>query len=267
MKAHPGVRFGVLLAVVALVLACTGSGDPAATSRPSATAPPTPTPTPIPDAAALLADTADNLRAMRSAEFEVLHKAGAIFVPPFSAKITGATGAWDANAGATLAVDAHLVPDAETAVDSGIYVELRAVITLDAQYVTDPVSGAWFKQSAEALPIPVDRFNTAVADLIDSIVDPSLRGREHIDGSDAHRISGDLPAAELEWLMLSAKEGQSVRTEVWTDAAGLQLRKLRLTGAVGSFDAPDTVREILLTNINGPVSIEPPTEFTDLTGG
>ena len=71
----------------------------------------------------------------------------------------------------------------------------------------------------------------------------------------------------MDWLPLSAEADQTVRIEVWSDTGQRQLRKLRVTGAVGTFDQADTEREILLTNINGTVSIDPPEEFTDLTGG
>ena len=81
------------------------------------------------------------------------------------------------------------------------------------------------------------------------------------------RYPGEAPASALDWLPLTAEEGQRVHIELWTDTEERQLRRMRLTGAVGMFDQPDTVREILLTNINGAVAVEPPSEFTDLTGG
>ena len=53
----------------------------------------------------------------------------------------------------------------------------------------------------------------------------------------------------MDWLPLSAEAGQRVRIEVWTGTEEKLLRKLRVSGPVGSFDQADTVREILLTNI------------------
>ena len=261
-----GMKIGKTLAVVAVsvllaavAMACAGSVTP--------TAAPQPTPTPVPDPAALLAETAENLRSMRSADFLLRHETGAIFFPLLGARLTEASGVWDAAGGAELAVDAYLVPDAQAEADSGIYFQMQAVITPDAYYGTDPLSGAWIKQPRSLVPIPVDELNAIIADLVENIADPTLDGRETTDGHDAYRISGDAPASVMDWLLLTAEEEQSVRVEIWTDTGQKLLRKLRVSGAVGSYDQPDTVRELLLTNINGDVTIQPPAEFLDLSGG
>ncbi len=258
-------RWAVLLGAIALVLgmlvvACAGPDAPAATPIP-------PTPTPVPDPAAILKETSDNLRDLRSAEFVLRHETGAVFLPAFSAKLTEARGAWDAQQGAELHVDAYLVADAQTEPESGIYLGMQSVITPDAYYGTDPFSGAWLKQPQSFVPIPVTELNRLMADLVDMIDGPVLDGAEEVDGLRTYRISGDAPASVLNWLPLSAEPGQTVRIEVWTDTERRMLRKLRVIGPVGMFDQADTVREIHLSNINGPVSIDPPTEFTDLTGG
>lgn len=249
---------GIALALIALTVAC---------SEPAPATPVPATPTPIPDPEQILSETSANLRDLRSAEFVLRHESGAVFLPAFSAKLTEARGAWDAQQGAELHVDAYLVPDAQTEPESGIYLGMQSVITPDAYYGTDPFSGAWLKQPQSFVPIPVTELNRLMADLVDMIDGPVLDGAEEIDGLRTYRISGDAPASVLNWLPLSAEPGQTVRIEVWSDTGQRQLRKLRVTGAVGTFDRADTVREILLTNINGTVSIEPPDEFTDLTGG
>ena len=245
-------------------MACTG--PPAPTAAPTPTPVP-PTPTPPPDPALLIEETAANLRAFKSAEFVVRHETGAIFIPGFSAKMTEASGAWESEQGADLAIDAYLVPDAQTDPESGIYIQMLAVITGDAYYATDPLSGAWMKQPPAMSPIPVDRLNLLVADLVAGVADPVLAGQESLDGQSAYRISGEAPATLLDWLPLNPDASQTLQMEVWTDTERKQLRKLRLAGPVGPFDQPDTVREILLTNIDGDINIQPPTDFTDLTGG
>ena len=257
-------RLLIAAALALIIVAC--AGPPTLTSSPTPTPVP-PTPTPPPDPALLIEETAANLRALKSTEFEVRHETGAIFIPGFSAKMTEATGTWDSMQGAELAIDAYMVPDAQTEAESGIYIQMLAVITGDAYYATDPLSGAWMKQPTAMSPIPVDRLNLLVADIVEGISDPNLDGRETIDDLPAYVISGEAPAMLLNWLPLFPDEGQTVQIEVWTDTERKLLRKLRVTGPVGSFDQPDTVREILLTNIDGAVTIQPPTDFTDLTGG
>ena len=248
------------LALALIIAACAEPPVPTATPIP-------PTPTPTPDPRAILEETAANLRDLQSTEFVVRHEVGAIFIPGFSAKMTEASGVWDREQGAELAVDAYMVPDAQADAESGIYIQMLAAITPGAYYATDPLSGAWLKQPPAMSPIPVERLNLLVAELVAGISDPVLNGQESLDGRSAYKISGAAPATALEWLLLQAEAGQTVQVEVWTEVDEKQLRKLRIIGPVGAFDQPDTVREILLTNINGDVTIQPPTEFTDLTGG
>ena len=253
----------IALILVVLAVACAG---PAAPAAPTATPVP-PTPTPPPDPALLIAETAANLRNLRSTEFAVRHETGAIFIPGFNAKMTEASGVWDSEQGAELAIDAYMVPDAQTEAESGIYIQMLSVITKEAYYATDPLSGAWMKQPPELVPIPVGRLNLLVADLVEGISDPVLDGQESLDGQTAYKISGEGSAMLLGWLPLNPDAGQTMQVEVWTDTEEKLLRKVRFTGAVGAFDQPDTVREILLTNIGGDVGVQPPTDFVDLTGG
>ena len=256
--------WAIALALIALGIAC--AGPPAPTAAPTPTPVP-PTPTPLPDPALLIAETAANLRALQSAEFVVRHETGAIFIPGLNAKMTEASGAWESEQGAELAIDAYLVPDVQTDAESGIYIQMLAVIASDAYYATDPLSGTWLKQPPAMSPIPVDRLNILVGDLVAGVSDPVLNGRESLDGQAAYIISGEAPAMLLDWLPLNPSADQTVQMEVWTDTERKLLRKLRIAGPVGAFDQPDTVREILLTNIDGTVTIQPPDEFVDLTGG
>ena len=257
-------RLLIAAALALIILAC--AGPPAPTAAPTPTPVP-PTPTPPPDPALLIEETAANLRALKSTEFVVRHETGAIFIPGFNAKMTEASGAWESEQGADLSIDAYLVPDAQTDPESGIYIQMLAVITGEAYYATDPLSGAWMKQPPAMSPIPVDRLNVLVADVVAGITDPVLAGQESLDGQSAYRISGAAPATLLDWLPLNPDASQVLQIDVWTDTERKLLLKLRLAGPVGSFDQPDTVREILLTNIDGDVNIQPPTDFTDLTGG
>ena len=248
------------LSVPAFSLACQTAPEPTHA---------TPTPTPIPDAETLVKETADNLLALESTKFSLTHETGSIFLPPpVSTKLTGASGAWSATHGVTIAIDAYRVPNAQADPQSGIYLPLQMVITPDSYYGVDPVAGKWIKQPLEAVPIPVIRLNELVADLVSDIENPALAaGRDNIDGMTAFRITGDAPADVLDWLMLTGEPGQTVAIEFWIDTKERLLRKLRIQGPIGNFDAPDTAREILFTEINEPVAIDLPREFDDHSGG
>ena len=226
-----------------------------------------PMPTPVPDPAALLAETAASLRTVESARFQVSHEVGSIYLPDFSAKIADISGTWDADLGAELSIDAYLVsgPDADR--ETGPYVQVRAIVTPEAYFATEPISGLWLKQPGSTAPVSVDRLQHMLSDLVDAVESPQLVGEESLDGITTYRIAGDVPASSMDWLPVSAIADLTLRIEIWTDTDQKVLRRFDAIGPIGEFDGPGTHRTILLADIGEPVTIVPPEQFVDLTGG
>ena len=223
--------------------------------------------TPTPDAAAILNRTAANLRDLRSARFELTHEHGSIFLSAFSAKITGVSGGWTAEQGAEFLIDIYLVAGHEADIDTGAYIQAKAVVTPNAYYSTDPLSGSWIRQSPSFAPIPVDELNHMMADVVDAVHRPVLEDRVELEGKEAYRVRGIAPAETMQWLRLRPVEDQTVQVVIWSDAAEYLLRKVQITGQVGQYDTAETVREIRLYDIGKPIAVEPPAEYVDLTGG
>ena len=251
------------LATVALVLTVWISAA-CGTEAPTATPP---TPTPVPDAAALVAETAASLRTVRSTQFHVAHEVGSMYLPEFSAKITDISGAWDADTGAAVSIDAYLVSSPETDAQSGSYVQVLAVVTPQGYFSTEPISGLWLKQPAASAPFSVTRLQHIVADLVEAVENPVFVGAETVDDVATYRIRGGVPASAMDWLPISASEGQSLQIDVWTDTEQKLPRMISVVGQIGEFDLPDTHRTIRLTGIGEPAEISPPEQFIDLSGG
>ena len=254
-RARRGLCLALLTVTMLAWLAC-GNESPDAVA-----------PTPVPDPVSLLAVTATNLRTVQSTKFRLSHDVGSLYLPGYSTKITEIVGAWDVGAGAELTIDAYLVAGPESDVASGTYVEVGAVITPEAFFSTEPISGLWLKQPVASSPISVARLQHLVADMVDAVENPALVGEEPIDGDATYRISGVMPASAMDWLIAAASGAQPLEIEVWTDADRRELRQLAVSGAIGEFDLPDTLRTIRLTEIGEPVDITPPEQFIDLSGG
>ena len=252
-----GLSRAALIGILCGVLAC---GDQSPAVLPA-------TPTPVPDPAALLAETAANLRTVRSTRLHVSHEVGSIYLPDFSAKITDISGSWDADAGAELSIDAYVVSGPDADHETGSYVQVRAIVTPGGYYATEPISGLWLKQPAQSAPFSVSRLQHFVADLVDAVENPQLTGEQALDGITTYRISGDVPASSMDWLPVTAVQDLILRIEIWTDTDRKVLRRLDAIGAIGEFDSPHTHRTILLTDVGEPATIVPPEQFIDLTGG
>ncbi len=250
-----GLSLVVLVGIIWTAVACGGRSADIAV------------PTPVPDPAALLAETAANLRDVQSVGFRVTHEAGSMYLPEFRAKITEITGTWDAEVGAAMTIDAYVVSGPETDPQSGSYVQVLAVVTPQGYFSTEPISGLWLKQPAQSAPLTVSSLQHIVADLVEAVENPVLVGEETVDDVPTYRISGVVPTSSMDWLPIAASEGQALQIDLWTDADQKLLRMIGLVGAVGEFDSPDTHRTIRLTDIGTPVDIAPPEQFIDLSGG
>lgn len=270
-----GLGAALLLTASLLPLAC-GGGTPAASAptapaamsgAPDATPEPPPTPTPPPDPAAILSETAANLRGAASFRFDVEHESGSIYVSSVQAKAVKAVGGWNKAQGAEMTVDAYLVSGPQAPVKDGTYVELNMAVTADSYFLTDPLSGYWTKRPLENISIPIVELNQIMADAVDSIANPVLAGAEALDGENAYQINGDAPASVMAWLLLFPEEGQRVNVELWTDAEAKILRKVRIAGAIGQYDDADTARNVLITDYNAPVDIATPgpDDYLDLS--
>ena len=263
----------IALCVGLLAAACGGSDPPAVPSEPAA-APAAqpgaeqPTPTPPPDPAALLVETAENLRQARSFNFVLEHESGSIYVSTVQAKATVAKGGWNAEQGAQMTIDAYLVSGPDAPTEDGTYVELRMAVTPDSYFLTDPLSGYWTKRPFSSISIPITELNNIIAAAAaDSIANPVLAGEEEIDGKNAYKITGDAPATVMDWRLLFPVEGQRVDVEIWTDTEDKILRQARIIGPIGEFDDADTVRKVTVSDYNASVEIEipGPDDYLDLS--
>jgi len=274
IRRHYWKWWGIAVGAALLAAACGGSEPPAAPPEPAA-APaaqpaaeqPAPTPTPPPDPADLLVSTAENLRQARSFNFVLEHESGSIYVSSVQAKATVAKGAWDAEQGAQMTIDAYLVSGLDASIEDGTYVELRMTVTPDSYFLTDPLSGYWTKRPFSSISIPITELNNIIAAAAGSIENPVLVGEEEIDGKSAYKITGDAPATVMDWLLLFPVEGQRVDVEIWTDTEEKILRQARIIGPIGEYDDADTVRKVTVSDYNASVEIEipGPDDYLDLS--
>ena len=164
----------------------------------------------------------------------------------------------------TMAIDAYMVRDRETEAASGAYFPVRMVVVRDGIYVTDPLSGQWVLQPAELAIIEFERLNDVVATLILSIANPHLAGEETINGMQTYKVTGRIPASAVGWLPIDVGNTGHADIAIWVGRDERLPVQVHLTGAVGEYDDPGTMRELSLRDFNERVRIEPPADYIDL---
>ncbi|MCY4555283.1 MAG: LppX_LprAFG lipoprotein [Chloroflexi bacterium] len=222
--------------------------------------------TPPPNPQDLLRESAAALQSISSLKFSLTHQRGSIYYRDAGAhiKATEITGEWDAEAGLSLVIDAYLVRGRDVEPTSGTYFPLQMVLVSEGLYITDPLSGQWVLQSPELAIIPVGELNETTADLVSQIEAPNLEGVEDIDGRETYEVSGHIPAAAVDWLSIDLSENAQADIILWIDRQDHLPRQVHLIGAIGEHDDPGTTRQLLLSDFNESVRIDPPSVFIDV---
>lgn len=222
---------------------------------------------PPPDPQDLLHESAESLRNVKSLKFGLTHQRGSLYYRDDAGshiKATEITGEWDADAGLSLVIDAYLVRGRGVEATSGTYFPLQMILVSDGLYITDPLSGQWVLQSPELAIIPVEALNEVMANLLTQIATPNLEGVEDIDGREAYRVSGSIPAAAVDWLSIDLAENSQADIILWIDRQDHLPRQAHLIGAIGQYDDPGTIRQLRLADFNQSVRIDVPQVFIDV---
>lgn len=222
---------------------------------------------PPPDPQALLDESAAALRDVESMKFRLTHQRGSIYSRDDTGahiKATEINGAWDAEDGLALVIDAYMVRSHSVEATAGSYFPLSMILVADGLYITDPLSGQWVLQSPELALIPVEALNEMMAGFVSRIDAPVLAGIEEVDGRPTYKVSGRVPASAVDWLPMDLAENTQADIDLWIDRGDRLPHMAHLIGAVGEYDDPATMRELRLLDFNQNVDINPPEEFVDL---
>ena len=267
-RAVQGCWLAVLLVVLGLCIAvaCQGSATDTLGDTSEGTPAPTPTLSAV-DPQELLASAASSAETIRSMRFDLTHAAGSIFIDTLSAKIIEANGVWDADQGANFSVAGYIVSGPHADIDDGIFVRLRMVITPDSYYLVDPSTRTWTKQPYSLIPLSIEEMADILSGLISEIRNPEIKGDEKIDGVRAYRIAGYAPASVMQWTTLNIENRSDIQATLWIDAQTMMPVKARMTGAIGQYDAANTTREIIISDINSQLDIDLPQNYVDVGGG
>jgi lipoprotein LprG len=144
-----------------------------------------------------------------------------------------------------------------SALVGGLPVQIKVVVDGQNQYMTDPASGQWTSMSA-MLNIS-EYFNpSGVADILGGVKDLQADGNETVNGSDAYRLKGSVPAEALKKLSPDVDATGDLKAVIWIGSTDFLLRRVQLTGPFYQGE-PETIgRTINMTDYNKQVKVETP---------
>ena len=230
-------------ASVLFAAACTGESVPTATPKP------TPVPTPTPTLSDVLASAGEKLAAMSTAKFKMVDELES------GAKFFGTT--FKSMEAEVKAPDSFRMVVEVVAPGFG-FVEIEMLAVGEQAFLKLSKDAPWASLPLDQVPFNFAGLGKTLSDLLVTIEDGAITGRESVERAQAIRIEGSLGSEELSNLITSADPGLSVNLTLWIDEAELTLRKIRIAGQIYADDAPETVRVLTIEGIDVPVDIQLP---------
>ncbi|MFQ6030008.1 MAG: LppX_LprAFG lipoprotein, partial [Dehalococcoidia bacterium] len=207
----------------------------------------TPTPEPV-DPQAVLRQSVDRVMSLESGAFTLEHRKGTTVLLP-GLEMNRVYGVADIPDKFRFTVEAE---------SNGLYIETEMVVIQDKAYMTNFLTGEWESVPMQVIPFRFADLGQTLADIIESVQNPTLVGTEKLKDYDAHRIKGQVRSDDLVNLVPGAGSGFDVTLELWVDRSESLLLQVLITGQVVPTDLPDAVRALTLDDIDVPVDINRP---------
>jgi len=201
------------------------------------------------DAGWAMAAAVDELLALESASFTLEHLKGTTVLVP-GVLMTKAFGEVE------IPDRFRVTVEAESEFPKS-YIQISIITIKDTAYMTSIISGEWIEVSADSLPFNLSDLGQTLADVVTAVQQPRALRKERVNGVDTVHVQGQMASNDLSALVLGAGDGFTVVVDFWLDETGL-LRQVHINGRVIPTDDVDTVRQLILDDINQPVSINPP---------
>ena len=204
------------------------------------------------DAEPVLLQAVEQLMGLESASFSLNHIKGSTVLMPgvLMTKISGEV---------SIPNRSRVTVEAQIQFPKS-YVEIDIVRIQETAYMTSIFGGDWNQIPAESLPFNLSGLGLTMAEIVDAIQKPKILGDERLNGIDTLRIGGMINSKDLVKLVPGAEGTVRVDLELWINREDGLLQRALIAGQVVPTDDVDTIRDLVLKNINQPVVIDAPIE-------
>ena len=258
---------GLVMGLLFVTAACGADPTPTVAPTPTPTVVPTatqavavaptstptvvPTPTPNPDTALndLLSSAGEKLAAISTVKFQMVDEleSGAKFFGMTLKSVEGEVRSPDRF---------RMVVAVET--PNFGFVEIEMLAVGEQAYMKFSEDAPWAPLPLGQVPFNFGGIGVALSELLLSLGDPSIAGRESIGGAGAVRVDGNIVSQDLSGLITSVDPGHAVTLTFWIDETEHTMRQLRIDGKIYNDDEPGTKRLVSIMDVNVPVDIQLP---------
>ena len=223
------------------------------TATPAVVPTPTPTiaPTPNPDTSLndLLSSAAGKLAAISTVKFQMVDEfeSGAKFFGMTLKSVEGEVRSPDRF---------RMVVAVET--PNFGFVEIEMLAVGEQAYMKFSEDAPWAPLPLDQVPFNFGGIGVALSELLLSLENPSIAGRESIGGAGTVRVDGNIVSQDLSGLITSVDPGHAVTLTFWIDETEHTMRQLRIDGKIYNDDEPGTKRLVSIMDVNVPVDIQLP---------
>ncbi|MDE0267891.1 MAG: LppX_LprAFG lipoprotein [Acidimicrobiaceae bacterium] len=138
------------------------------------------------------------------------------------------------------------------------FVEVRMVRVGDQAAMKLSDDAPWASIPVDEIPFNFTGLKTVFTVLPTIIRDLVMVGREEVQGSQTMSVRGVITSEDLTPLVTSADAGHEVAVTFWISETDFALKQLKIVGRLFDGDDPETVRFLVIEDIDVPVTIELP---------
>ena len=125
-------------------------------------------------------------------------------------------------------------------------------------YLKDPASQKWQSIPAESSPVGKVNLNAGAIQILEQIARPTYDGNEKVDGVECYRVKGSVTASAVASIAGVVTTSQDFAATLWVGIEDHLVRRIELVGAASADEDVKTVRVIVLSKFDEPVTISPP---------
>ena len=197
----------------------------------------------------VLRDSADRMSSIKWVAFSLKHENGSTSLGSLALELQEVKG--QVELPDRFQVQVGAAPSGGTG-----YVQI-GIIAIDGQAYMN-LLGRWAEADLGTLPFNFTDLGRTLSDIMLAMQDVTFSPSEIVEGKEAFRVKGSVSSDALQTLVPNASSGFTIGLEVWIGQDDPLLYKAQVEGQLFSYDQPDVVRVLTLSDFDVPVDIEPP---------